>query len=479
MVDVLEIVRALVAELRPGAARVDLDSHLERDLGLDSLARVELLARIEQASGLRLPAGTLTEAETPRQLQQALQQAHPDALPLPPAPVPTACDSGMEHVETPDGVATLVEVLEWHARRWPQRVHIHFLQNDVEVAALRYGELLDAAARVAGALQRDGLQAGQAVAIMLPTCLDFFISFCGALLAGGVPVPMYPPTRPSQLEDHLRRQAGILQSCGAPVLITVAEARLAARVLAAQVPSLARVCTPAELQEAEGGPRPVARSASDLALLQYTSGSTGNPKGVMLSHANLLANIRAWSRAIEVRAEDVCVSWLPLYHDMGLIGTWLGSLYNGNPLVLMSPLDFLSRPANWLRAIHRYRGTLSAAPNFAFELVVRHTAEADLAGLDLSCLRRVVNGAEPVSPDTLERFATHLGRHGFRREAMTPLYGLAENAVGLTAPLPGRGPRIDRVGRETFLQRARAERADGAADADTMRFVGCGRPLPG
>ena len=471
---VLRLVGDLLAELRAGrAVAVQLDSHLERDLGLDSLARVELLARIERGAGVRLPSDTLARAETPRMLAQALREAHPGAAVADLARV-VAAPSG-EHVDAPATAATLVEVLQWHARRWPRRVHIRLLHDDAEVATLSYGELLEAGLRMAAGLRHAGVQPGDAVAIMLPTGLEFFTSFYGALLAGGVPVPMYPPTRPSQLEDHLRRQAGILASCAAPVLVTVEEARLLARVLRAQVPTLRHVVTPQTLQTAEPAAA-VTPVAGELALLQYTSGSTGNPKGVMLTHANLLANIRAWSGAIEVMQDDVCVSWLPLYHDMGLIGTWLGSLYNGNPLVLMSPLDFLARPANWLRAIHRYRGTVTAAPNFAFELVVRHVAAADLEGLDLSCWRLAVNGAEPVSPDTLERFCAHLAPAGFRREAMTPLYGLAENAVGLTVPVLGRGPLIDRVQRDVFLRRGQALPAAGD---DAMRFVGSGRPLPG
>lgn len=473
---VLRLVGDLLAELRAGRPlAVQLDSHLERDLGLDSLARVELLARIERGAGVRLPSDTLARAETPRMLAQALREAHPGAAVADLARVAAAPSA--EHVDAPAAAATLVEVLQWHARRWPQRVHVRLLHDDAEVATLSYGELLQAGLRVAAGLRHAGVQPGDAVAIMLPTGLEFFTSFYGALLAGGVPVPMYPPTRPSQLEDHLRRQAGILASCAAPVLVTVEEARLLARVLRAQVPALRHVVTPQSLQAGDVAPSaPAPAAASELALLQYTSGSTGNPKGVMLTHANLLANIRAWSGAIEVAHDDVCVSWLPLYHDMGLIGTWLGSLYNGNPLVLMSPLDFLARPANWLRAIHRYRGTVTAAPNFAFELVVRHVAAADLVGLDLSCWRLAVNGAEPVSPDTLERFCAHLAPAGFRREAMTPLYGLAENAVGLTVPVLGRGPLIDRVQRDVFLRRGQAL---PAAEGGAMRFVGSGRPLPG
>ncbi len=475
--EVLQIVRMLVAELRPGQRLTpDLDSHLERDLGLDSLARVELLTRLEHAAGVRLPTGTLATAETPRQLLAALRAAHPELaglrtdIVLPETPG--------EAIEAPAQAATLVEVLEWHAARSPQHVHIRLLRDDVEIATLTHDDLLQGARRIAAGLQQGGLAPGEAVAIMLPTSLEFFTSFFGAMLAGGVPVPMYPPTRPSQLEDHLRRQAGILDSCRAPVLISDADVRTVARLLATQSPSLKRVATVQELTETAASSTSAAVRTTDLALLQYTSGSTGNPKGVMLSHANLLANIRAWSRTIGMSADDVTVSWLPLYHDMGLIAAWLGSLYNGCPLVLMSPLDFLSRPARWLWTIHRYRGSLSAGPNFAYELVLKHVEDAELAGLDLSCWRFAVNGAEPVSPDTIERFSEHFAPYGLRRETITPSYGLAENAVGLTVHLPGRGARIDRIAREPFF-RDRKALAATASDTTALRFVGCGQPLPG
>ena len=175
---------------------------------------------------------------------------------------------------------------------------------------------------------------------------------------------------------------------------------------------------------------------------------------------------------------DVFVSWLPLYHDMGLIGAFLGSLYIGFPLVVMSPLAFLAKPERWLWAIHRYRGTLSAAPNFAYELCLKRIDDAALAGLDLSSWRLAFNGAEAVGPDTVLRFAERFASYGLRREAIMPVYGLAEASVGLLFPPLGRGPLIDRIQREPFAREHRALPA-AADDATAQRFVACGRPLPG
>ena len=188
-------------------------------------------------------------------------------------------------------------------------------------------------------------------------------------------------------------------------------------------------------------------SPSTIALIQYTSGSTGDPKGVVLTHANLLANIRAMGEAMQASSQDVFVSWLPLYHDMGLIGAWLGSLYYGAPLAVMPPLAFLANPVRWLWSIHRRRATLSAAPNFAFELCLKSVRDEDIKGLDLGSLRIVVNGAEPVSPRTIARFTERFRAFGFRPEAMAPVYGLAEASVGLAFPPPGRPPLIDRTQR--------------------------------
>lgn len=476
----LTIVEQLIAEVRPGGrSAATLDSKLDRDLGLDSLARVELLVRIEQAFGLRLADDLLGSADTPRDLLAAVVAGSAagasEGVDQQRWVAPAVVEEG-----SPDSAVTLVEVLQWHAQRHPQRPHVLFQRSATETDTLDYGQLLATARQVAAGLRQRGIAPGQCVALMLPTGLEFFHGFYGILLAGAVPVPIYPPTRPGQVEDHLRRQAGILQNCEAVALISFDAARLAARILSGLVPTLREVTTPEELRAAGMTAAPAADHRAridDIALLQYTSGSTGSPKGVTLDHANLLANIRAWGQAVALTPADVVVSWLPLYHDMGLIGAWLGSLYHACPLVLMSPLDFLARPERWLWAIHQHRGTVTAAPNFAFELCLRHLDPARLQGLDLSSWRYAANGAEPVAAETLARFAAAFRPYGLRGEVLAPVYGLAECSVGLAVSPPGRGPLIERVQREAL---AAGEALPAAADdVHALSMVACGIPLPG
>ncbi len=182
--------------------------------------------------------------------------------------------------------------------------------------------------------------------------------------------------------------------------------------------------------------------------------------------------------ALAIHPDDVCVSWLPLYHDMGLIGACLGALYHGVPTVILSPLGFLARPSRWLRALHAHRGTLSPAPNFAVDLCGKRVADDEIEGLDLRAWRLALNGSEPVSPETIDRFVDRFAPYGFRHEAMCPVYGLAEASVGLTLMPPGRGPRVDRVARDVFTKSRKAVVAS-AADRIPLRFVSCGKPLPG
>ena len=466
----------LAVELQPrldSMAPITLDSLLDSDLGLDSLGRLELVARIEQRFSVHLAEPAFAEAETLRDLLRAVAAASGVTEPWLKQPLPEAAG---DDIGQPEHAETLVDVLEWHASRHPRQAHVLIDADEGDGRVISYGELRDEARAIAAGLQARGLERGQRVALMLPTGMDYFSGFFGILYAGGVPVPIYPPTRLAQLDDHVRRQVRILDNAQCRFLVTVPEARRLARLLAAQLEHLRGVLTADELRDTTAYPVPDL-VAGDTAFLQYTSGSTGNPKGVILSHANLLANIRADGAAIEASGRDVFVSWLPLYHDMGLIGAWLGSLYFGARLVIMSPLSFLARPVRWLRALHRHGGTLSAAPNFAYQLCLARIEDRELEGLDLSRWRIAMNGAETVSPETIESFIRRFAPLGFVPEAMFPVYGLAENSVGLAFPELHRAPRIESVDRERFARDGFASPVD-AVQADALRFVGCGRPLP-
>jgi 1-acyl-sn-glycerol-3-phosphate acyltransferase len=492
----LDIVRQLALDLHPDRRRltVQWESRLDRDLGIDSLGRAELLSRIEHAFQVRLPQSVLAEAETPRHLLEAVESASPSHSPTGPAtpPLPNSSDTAASGtaaelaatIPAPEKAATLIEALDYHAREHPNRPHIVLWDEAGREPPVTYRALVNDARAVAQGLLERGFEPGSRAALMLPTGKSFFQAFCGILYAGGIPVPIYPPSRPSQLEEHLRRQARILDNAAVSALITVTQARPAAAFLKSQVRTLRWVETAEDLASEgrsrdAGRPQPGdAAHAESIALLQYTSGSTGDPKGVMLTHANLLANIRAFGERMEVDSTDVCVSWLPLYHDMGLIGTWLGSLYFGGPVVILSPLTFLTRPEEWLRAIQRHGGTISAAPNFAYELCLRKIEDRAIEGLDLGSWRLALNGAEPVSPATLQRFSERFAKFGFRPESMTPVYGMAENAVALTIPPPGRPPIIDRVDRAAMTRHGEARPAN-AADENALEFVACGAPLQG
>jgi 1-acyl-sn-glycerol-3-phosphate acyltransferase len=473
---VLAIVRELVAELggapRPAAT---LDAVLDRDLGLSSLERVELVTRLERAFGVSLPETVLVGATTPRDLVSAVSQASPSRVESPGIEVAAEAVSA---AGVPDAARTLIEALAWHAARTPDRVHINLRDGEGGEHPITYGQLHSMASGVAAGLREAGVAHGEPVVLMLPTAESFFQAFAGVLTAGAIPVPIYPPVRLDQLADYTRRQRAIVENAGARVLITTSEAERLGSVIRGQVPGLETITTVDSLTSAGSTDGASHGRSEDAALIQYTSGSTGTPKGVLLTHANLLANIRAIGEGLQVRPDDVCVSWLPLYHDMGLIGAWLAPLYYAVPVAIMSPLAFLARPARWLHAVHAHRGTVSPAPNFAFDLVVRKTTDAELEGLDLSSWRLALNGSEMVSPDTIARFTERFAKYGFRPEAMCPVYGLAEASVGLTMTPIGRLPRVDEVEREPFERRR--ELLPARKDSPhPLRFVSCGRPLPG
>jgi 1-acyl-sn-glycerol-3-phosphate acyltransferase len=499
----LETIRQLLAELGSQGALEELArrggaAHLERDLGLGSLERVELMLRLGNACGVHLPDQVVAEADTVNDLIGAILQIEPEAASSAgssaaaryrPAAIATQPASRPETARGLEAAETLTDVLRYRARTDPGQPHIFLCEEDGQTRTITCGELLERARAVGVALASKGLEPGGTVAIMLPTCADFFFSFFGVLLAGGIPVPIYPPFRADRIEEYAARQTAILQNAEARFLITFRQAEGLARILQPLIPSLREVVTATQLAQFPGH-TPVSPTearpaemlphrarAEDIAFLQYTSGSTGDPKGVVLTHANLLANIRAMNQGVGFGPDDVAVSWLPLYHDMGLIGAWLAPLCFSFPVVVLSPLAFLSRPERWLWAIHHHRGTLSPAPNFAFELCTRKIADRDIEGLNLSCWRGALNGAEAVRPETLERFAERFAPYGFRREILLPVYGLAEATLAVAAPPMGSGAKVDRIQREAYEREGRAVVA-ASDDSTALAFASVGRPLP-
>ena len=514
----LASVRQLLVELGGTRGLEELEgrgprAHLERELGLGSLERVELMLRLGDACGVRLSDRVVAEADTVQDLIDAILAQESAASASGGAEIARpliAADFSRTTTSTGAGAtaapararpdvqeqihqaATLTEIIRLRGRGEPHRVHIQVYEEDDQLRTITFGDLYEHASIVALELRRRGLEPGQTVAIMLPTCAEFFYSFAGILLAGGIPVPIYPPFRADRIAEYATRQANILRNAETQFLITWRQAENLAKLLKPRVPSLREVLNAQKLSAAAESAsigvstktpwRPVENlshqaRAEDIAFLQYTSGSTGDPKGVVLTHANLLANIHAIVSGLEIRPDDACVSWLPLYHDMGLIGAWFVPLFIGIPLIVMSPLAFLSRPERWLRAIQKHRATIAPAPNFAYELCIRKIADKDLEGLDLSCWRAATNGAEPVRAETLERFAKRFAPYGFNPKALMAVYGLAEVSLAISIPRLGDGYKVDRIERAAFESGGSAIPAP-AGETATLEFVNAGKPLP-
>jgi fatty-acyl-CoA synthase len=351
---------------------------------------------------------------------------------------------------------------------------LRFVDRSEKARWIGWAEIRDRARAVCGGLQELGIQHGDRVALVFPTGLEFFEAFFGTLLAGAVPAPLYPPVRLGRLDEYLRRTARMLEVTKAALVL--ADTRVK-RILGESV-ALARPrlgCrTLDELPRADGVP--VAVAPSDLALVQFSSGTTVDPKPVALSHRGIVAQTEILNGFFQDTDElrHSCVSWLPLYHDMGLIGCVFPALSREAELTLIGPELFVARPALWPRAISRYRATISPAPNFAYGLCVHRIADAEMEGVDLSCWQTALNGAEPVAPAVLRAFVDRFARWGFRPEALTPVYGLSEAALAVTFSdlnAPFRCLRFDRD--ELSRSGSALEKAAG------REIVSVGRPVPG
>jgi acyl transferase domain-containing protein/acyl-CoA synthetase (AMP-forming)/AMP-acid ligase II len=372
--------------------------------------------------------------------------------------------------------ATLVDLLRERAQERPDARAITFLlDGETEERHYTYGELDEQARRIGARLQATHAP-GDRVLVIYPPSLEYVSAFFGALYAGVVPVPAYPPVlnRPSS------QITSFVADSGAVSMLTVEMIVGARDALLEQEPSLAPlewiatdVLDPALADEW----RPPTIGPETLAFLQYTSGSTASPKGVMLAHGNLITNVSLMFERVGLSPDTVTVSWLPPYHDAGLIGKVLTPIYGGFPTIHMSPIAFLQRPARWVEAISRYRGTTSAAPNFAYDLCIRKTTPEQREALDLSSWTAAMNTGEPIRAQTLCRFAEAFGPCGFRLESFYPTYGLAENTV------MGVGPRADAPPTFLELDRSAYQRNEivpaAPASESPHVAVGCGFPLPG
>ncbi len=372
---------------------------------------------------------------------------------------------------------TLVDVLRYRATQQPDIQIFSFLANgEVTGDHLSYARLDQRARAIGAELQRMGM-AGQRVLLLYQPSLDYVAAFMGCLYAGAVAVPSYPPD-PFRMERTFPRFHAIVTDSGpSAVLTTAAILELAGDMLDehADFQGLTRLATDVLPEGTEDSWQQPEIDAGTLAFLQYTSGSTAQPKGVMLTHRNLMANLALIYESFAVGPDSSGVIWLPPYHDMGLIGGILQPLYGGLRVTLMSPLDFLQRPLRWLQAMTSTRATISGGPNFAYDLCVRKITAEQRAELDLSAWEVAFNGAEPVRRDTIERFAEAFAPCGFRKEAFYPCYGLAEATLIASGGEQGAAPVYATVDSTALA----AGRATAVANTDTQAttLVGSGRTL--
>jgi acyl-CoA synthetase (AMP-forming)/AMP-acid ligase II len=331
-------------------------------------------------------------------------------------------------VNSLEKISTLVELLQYRTLQNPEKRIYTFLANgETEASYLTYKEL-DLRARAVGAyLQSLNLQ-GERALLLYPAGLDYIVAFMGCLYAGVIAVPAYPP----RLNRNLLRLENIVQDSKAQAVLTTSVIISKFEPVIAQTQGLSEVhwLTTDKLNTAIASiweEPPITENT--LAFLQYTSGSVGAPKGVMVSHGNVLNNEKMIKTAFELHEDSVIVGWLPIYHDMGLMANVLQPLYSGSSYVFMAPVDFLQKPYRWLKAISDYKGTFCGGPNFAYDLCIHKITEEQKKTLDLSSWKVAFNGAEPVRYETLEQFVAAFEPVGFRRETVYPCYGMAETTL--------------------------------------------------
>jgi len=375
---------------------------------------------------------------------------------------------------------TVAEAIARVGQDWPASGYT-FQDLEGNETTYSFADVEKLTARRAAALQALGLQKGDRVGLVIIEPEPFVLTFLAAIRIGVVPVPMYPPLSFGNLDAYVDRTARILESAGAKLLVTSARLSNVLWSLVDHVGSLRRVAAAETLGESDAAPEYPEIDPADLCFLQYTSGSTADPKGVMVTHASLVANSNAIIREglhLSPLRGDKGVSWLPLYHDMGLIGFVIAPMMFGVGSVFIPTMRFIKRPSVWLDTIHRHRGTASFAPNFAFALAVRRIRESDLAEWDLSCLRVLGCGAEPIQAETMRKFTDLFStRCGMPTNAITPAYGMAEATLAISLKREGETFSTLSIDAETFSETGRVEAPrEGRLVAE---HVACGAAFEG
>jgi len=346
-----------------------------------------------------------------------------------------------------------------------------------------FPELQDDTAKRAAALQALGLKKGDRLGLIVIEPEDFVLTFLAALRIGVVPVPLYPPMSFGNLKAYVDRTGRILTNAGAHVLVTSGLLHDLLSALTHFVEPLEHVVN-ADSLEADAAPVYPEIGADDLAFLQYTSGSTSDPKGVMVTHGSLVANAHAimmHGAKLDPARGDKGVSWLPLYHDMGLIGFVIAPVYHGIPVVFIPTMRFIKQPNVWLETIHRHRGTTSFAPNFAYALAARRAKPSDIERWDLSCIKILGCGAEPIQPKTMREFQAAFAPAGLAETAILPAYGMAEATLAMTFKPVDDTLRTVTISAPRLAEDGEVEIVDpaAAAEGEAVEHVSCGVTFPG
>lgn len=372
----------------------------------------------------------------------------------------------------------MIDVLADQARRRPQRAAFTVVGEDHTQQTINYGDLLSMGLQVATGLKERGLRRGDRVLVCVPTSVELVASLYGVFLAGGVCVQVYPPSLSRRIERWKAQATAIARAVQPAGAIVVRSARLHMQsILERQGEDLFTTTPKSLLRRGQRSEDAVSVQPDDLALIQFTSGTTAYPRGAAITHRSLMANIDALVNGMSLDENDISVSWLPPFHDMGLVGHIFTPVRRAVHQYFLSPRTFRKNPLRWLQQISEVRATQTTAPNAAYEICARRIPASARGALDLSSLRWALNGAELVHARTIERFCRAFEPCGFHREALRPVYGLAEATLAATLG-PIDGPRVDRIDRRLFKSERRAQPTSSSA-IDRISFVSVGEPIPG